>query len=225
MKTLYILLFAASTIILNSGCKKEESNNQTDTPKNIHSLIPDSILNKIKALGMTIHEGTKPPSITKIFLATPFALKETNIPFDAEIGTVFADYHVKFYEQDNNKLTVKMDYLNGPETGSGLGSIISGSDSVFTVAAKISGLSNGADSATLVQVISGTVVPGAIRNMHVAFFMLNNYGNVSGYWIDNGQGRILYDSDGYSPEMSSFKSVHSQDTGEYFKFEAFRMKK
>jgi hypothetical protein len=222
MKALYILLFAALSTVLVLSCKKDETKEPTNTPKDIHSLIPDSILNKIKTLGMTIHEGIAPPNITKIYLATPFALKATNIPYDSEIGTQFADYHVKFYGQDNSKLTVKMDYLNGPETGTGLGSFISGTDSVFTVAAKISGLHNNADSASIVQVISGTVVTGAIKDLHVSFFMLNNYGNVSGYWIDNGQGRILYDTDGYSPEVSSFKSANPLDEGGYFKSGACR---
>jgi hypothetical protein len=222
MKTLYILLFTVLSTVLIMSCKKDENKEPTTTPKDIHSLIPDSILNKIKTLGMTIHEGTKPPNITRIYLASPFALKATNIPFDSEIGTQFADYHVKFYGQDNSKLTVKMDYLNGPETGTGLGCFISGTDSVFTVAAKISGLHNNADSASLVQVISGIVITGAIKDMHVAFFMLNNYGNISGYWIDNGQGRILYDTDGISEEVDSFKSINTQDEGGYLKSGACR---
>lgn len=210
MKTFSTLFFIVISTLFIFSCKKNSDDNP-DTPRKIQDLIPDSILNKMKTLGMPIYNGSTPPDIQRIYLVTPFGLAATNIPNDRTIGSLFADYSVKFYSQDNGKLSVKVDYKNGPESGTGLGSIISGSDSMFTVAAKITGLHNNSDSASLVQVISGTLTSGAIHNIRVAFFMLNNYGNASGYWIQSGQGRILNDVDGNSPVVGSLKSASNKN--------------
>ena len=59
------------------------------------------------------------------------------------------------------------------------------------------------EEAQFAYVISGSIESDTIRDLHVANFMLNNYGNPNGIWIKEGQGRILYDKDGDSEPIDS----------------------
>jgi hypothetical protein len=155
---------------------------------------------------MPINTGSTPPNMEKIYYADPFILVSSNIPTDY-VGQSFTAYLVKFHDQNNASLSIKLDYINEPESGTGLGGFIAGSNNSFSVFAKVH-CTNGNTQADMIQVISGTISDkidsAGIRNFYFANFMLNNYGNPDGYWIKDGQGRIIYDSDGFSPEESSF---------------------
>jgi hypothetical protein len=199
MKAIKLLSFFVLVSIILIECKKENKDNLSEQ---IHNIVPDSILNKMKTLGMPINGGTKPPDLQKTYLASPFILKSSNIEGDYE-GATFSDFYFKFSEQNNQNLSIKLDYFNDPETGTGLGGFIAGADNKFSAFFKVNSTANG-DPADLIMVLSGTVVEGAINNLHYSNFMLNNYGNPHGYWIDAGEGRVIYDSDGNSPEVSGF---------------------
>lgn len=190
--------------ITATSCKKDdkkvESNGLT---KDINDLVPESVLKQIDSLGMVIHKGGNPPTITGTYFASPFVLKNSNISYD-QIGYTFADYSVTFYDQDNENLEVKVNYVNGPETGNGIGGFIVGEDDEFTVFAEMNAAANG-DSATMVHVISGKMVQEGIKDLYFANFMIDNRGNPNGYWIENGQGRIVYDSDGMSEKSGGKK--------------------
>ncbi|MEJ7644799.1 MAG: hypothetical protein WKF87_09395 [Chryseolinea sp.] len=192
----YVFLICATL----SACNDDNDSNAPQDKglsKEISALVPAEILQKLKNLGMPIHEGLNPPDIQIKFHCSPLVLKATNVKDDIyDPGHVFADYFGTFYDQDNDKLTIKMDYTNGPETGTGLGSFISGTGSDFSVFAEIEGEAHG-DKARLIQVLSGTITNTGIKNLHLANFMLEG-GDESEYWIDNGEGRVTYDSDGHS---------------------------
>ena len=201
---LIILILAGLT-----GCKKDKTSDKVNSDgltEEIVNLVPESVLNEIESMGMPIYGGENPPDIENSYLASPFVLKATNIENDYSIGYVFADYYVKFYDQDNNNLSVSMDYINGPENGSGYGGYIVGSDNKFSAFFEVSAHLNGTD-AKLVHIISGELETNGIKDLYFANFMLDNYGNTTGYWIENGDGRVIYDSDGFSPVTDSFKSI------------------
>ncbi len=202
--TLIIGLMTAGFLVV--GCKKDDKDKDSDPglPKEVKNFVPDSILNKIKALGMPINEGNTPPNIEKSYLARPFILKASNRPSDP-VGMQFYDYTVKFYAQNNEKRTIKCDYVNGTELGKGLGSYVSGKDGSFTVFSEMD-ITNGPDSAKIVQVISGLLIEGGIKDFHYANFMLDNYGNPHHNFIEIGEGRIIYDSDGMSEKVDGLKS-------------------
>lgn len=201
--TLMIGLIAGGMLVV--GCKKDDKDDKdTPLPKEVKNFVPDSILTKIKALGMPINEGNTPPNIEQSYLARPFILKASNRPSDP-VGMQFYDYTVKFYAQNNEKRTIKCDYVNGTELGKGLGSYVSGKDGSFTVFSEMD-ITNGPDSAKIVQVISGTLIEGGIKEFHYANFMLDNYGNPNRNFIEIGEGRIIYDSDGMSEKVDGLKS-------------------
>ncbi len=201
------LMIAALMLVVNTSCKKDdehsliESNNLS---KDINDLVPGFILDEMESLGMPINRGGSPPNIENAYLASPFILKNSNRPED-NIGEQYADLKVRFSGQNNDELTVFLDYENGPEVGEGLGGFIVGTDNKFSVFAELT-ISYAGQTATTVSVVSGSIASGGIENLHYAIFMIDNYGNPGGNFIDIGDGRIFYDSEGFSPIITDFKS-------------------
>lgn len=196
--TIIFLIFCLSF----SSCKKSETDNGLS--EDIQNLVPDSLLQVIIDLGMPINEGITPPDIENIYKASPFELAASNRAGDY-VGHLFSDLNIQFTNQDNDNLTVTVNYVNGPEVGNGLGSFISGSGNKFSVfVEQVSYI--GSSRADLVQIISGTKTSSGIKDFYYALFMINNYGNPGGKWIEIGEGRIIHDSDGNSPIVASLNS-------------------
>jgi hypothetical protein len=195
------ILFLSVGLSFNS-CKKAETT--TGLSDDIQNLVPDSLLQTIIDMGMPINEGTTPPNIENIYQASPFELVSSNRAGDSP-GKLFSDFNIQFSDQNNSDLTVKVDYVNGPESGNGLGSFVSGSGNSFSVFVKVESYISG-EKADLLQIISGTTTKSGIKDFYYSIFMLNNYGNPGGIWIENGEGRIIFDSDGDSPIVESLYS-------------------
>ncbi len=202
-------------VLLFSGCEKEESKGKLDdnglTP-DINQLVPEAILNEMKDLGMPINTGDNPPSIENIYHVAPFILKSSNRESDSP-GSQFADLKVQYSEQNNDNLTVTVDYVNGPEEGSGLGGFIVGDNNQFTVFAEITATSYG-ETAMMVFVMSATLGEDGLDDFYFANFMVDNNDNPSGYWIENGEGRVIYDSDGFSEIVSSLNKKKQMTNGQ-----------
>jgi uncharacterized protein (TIGR02145 family) len=169
----------------------------------INNLVPQSIIDAMKKMGMPIYTGVNPPlvggSLKSTYFVSQLILKSTNTPNDYSPGQRFKDMLATFYDQDNTTLTLKYDYSSG-ETGTGCGAFIMGSDSKFTVFAKTIS-EEGGTTAIVVHVISGTLTSNSIKDLYYANFMVDNKGNTNGYWTDNGQGRVFYDLDGISEKQ------------------------
>jgi hypothetical protein len=202
-------------VLFLSGCEKEESKGKLDdnglTP-DINQLVPEAILDEMKDLGMPINTGDSPPSIENIYHVAPFILKSSNRESDSP-GYQFADLRVQYSEQNNDNLTVTVDYVNGPEEGNGLGGFIVGDNNQFTVFAEINATSYG-ETAMMVFVMSATLGEDGLDDFYFANFMVDNNGNPSGYWIEEGEGRVIYDSDGFSEIVSSLKKQKEFDKGQ-----------
>jgi len=185
--------------------KKDDGN----LSKDIQNIVPDTTLQKIINLGMVVNKGTTPTNLVNIYKVSPYILKSSNISSDYA-GKTFSDYKFKLYDQDNAKLTIKLDYVNGPETGTGLGGFIAGSGNDFSVFVKVHTLVSNSP-ADILFVLSGTITSGGINNFIMSNYMLDNYGNTSGYYINNGQGRVIYDSDKFSPIVTSLQAITNND--------------
>jgi hypothetical protein len=200
---LAMILSLLFTLVLSCSKKSTEPSSKVDdnglTPA-INKFVPDSLLQIIDSLGMPIYRGENPPNIENSFLCSPFELINSNRASDY-IGTIFADYYVRFSEQNNTNLTVSVDYINGPEDGEGLGGFIVGTENNFSVFSELTVVVY-SDTAYILNLISGTIAADGIEDFHLALFMLDNLGNPSGYFINNGEGRVFKDSDGMSDENS-----------------------
>jgi hypothetical protein len=100
--------------------------------------------------------------------------------------------------------------VNGPESGTGLGGFISGDGNSFSVFVKVHAFSSNYP-ADVIHVLSGKISNGGISNLYFANFMLNNFGNTT-YWMGNGKGRVLYDSDNFSPIVISLQAIANEKT-------------
>jgi len=213
MKKKFVVILIIIAPLLFLSCEKKvnskvESNGLTPE---INQLIPSSILTKIKKLGMPINTGENPPNIENHYLASPFILNASNISEDTP-GDVFSDFELNFYEQDNDKMTIKIDMEDGFESGSGLGGFIVGEDNNFTVVCEVDIYDSDHDLyAKTAVIISGKYKSTGIVNISIAVVMLDNHGNPKGNFIENGSVRIFNDSDGFSEAISSLRSATLRD--------------
>jgi hypothetical protein len=200
MKKLFAIFSPAliACLLLFTSCDDTTTTNELSAE--IKNIVPDATLTKITDLGMPIFKGNAPTNLVNYFKASPFVLKASNRSSD-NIGSTYSDYVFYLHNQDNAKLSITLDYQNGPEAGTGLGGFISGNGNDFSVFVKVRSTNSSSGYADMIHIISGTMTSTGIKNMYFANFMLDNFGN-SG-WIANGEGRILYDSDGNSPIVTS----------------------
>lgn len=208
--TLEFLALVLMLGLLSVGCKKDKKDDNGKVEDNgltqeINNLIPDSIITKMVDLGMPINRGGTPPALNGNYYASPFVLKASNVPGDSP-GYTFSDYSLTLFEQNNDDLTVKLSYVNGPESGTGIGGFVVGSGNNFTVFAEVNSTYI-SYNAKMVHVISGTLTATGIEDLYFANFMLDNFDNPGGIWIGEGEGRIIYDSDGFSEKTTGKKSV------------------
>jgi len=172
----------------------------------INKIVPEDILNNMVSMGMPINGGGEPPELEGTYNVSTFVLDSSNVPDDYS-GKVFADFKITFYNFNPRKLTVKITYENGQESGEGIGSYIVGTDNKFSVFCEIKARQLVFYKADAIFVLTGTIVDGGIEDFYYANFMVDNHGNKLDLWIENGQGRIIYDEDGFSEKTDNAKST------------------
>lgn len=216
-----LILFLLTTMLISCSEEDEIARpevNEEGLTNDILSLVPQEIVDEMKTMGMPINGGNTPPSLEFEFFASPFVLESSNRPGEqTSIGVTFADLTTSFYNQNNTNLTIESDYINGNETGTGFGGFIVGDNNRFSAFFEFISVAN-QDTAKLVRVYSGILNNNVVDDLHVAVFMVDNYGNSSGSWISNGDGRVFKDSDTVSPIISNNgrKAPGHIDTNGYY---------
>ncbi len=195
-KTFYFLLltFGIIGIMTFTSCEK------LVTPQ-IKQILPDDVMQSMIDLGMPINKGLTPPELSGTYHVSPFVLYKSNIESDQE-GRTFADFDVTFYDFNSQDLSVKLSYVNGPESGTGLGAYVMGSNNDFTVVVQMHSQYYTGDSAVIDMVLSGKLTSDGIKDFYYANFMIDDYGDPSNIWIEKGQGRVIYDKDGMSEKTA-----------------------
>ena len=209
LKSVFLLLL--SCFIFN-GCDiivEIDDDNRDGLTQDIREFMPNDILQKIEDLGMPIYDGIAPPNITGTFFMSPCILKASNFDeFDA-IGYLFDDATIIYSNQDNKNHTIRVFQNNLRDNsvgGNGTGGFIVGKDKNFTVFVKIVDVDTHGHKAIGAMLYSGTMSDLGIRNLHCTTVMIDNGGNPDDNLIENGQSRLLYDSDGLSERISSTKN-------------------
>jgi len=217
MKKLSILLLTVPLILIFIFSCSSDSNPTSPVEENgltreINEMVPDSLFDVLDSLGMPIYRGGNPPNVEASYLCKPFKLINSNRDND-NIGSIYADYYVKFSEQNNEKLTISMDYENGPEVGTGIGGFIVGDDGSFSVFSKLTVVVY-SDTAYILNLISGKLVDNGIQDYYLALLMLDNQGNPNGYYINNGDGRVFKDDDGLADKIDGFAQLSKETVKE-----------
>ena len=194
-------------LLLLTTCQKEKYSPVVDAnglTREINDIIPPDILEKMRELGMPIYGGQDPPLLEGTYTASTFVLESSSHPGDF-VGKTFSDYVVTFSEQNNDALTIRVDYRNGDESGSGIGGFIVGDGCNFTVVVDIDSTRTRRSVAKATQVLSGTLLDedsalgAGIFKFRFANMMIDDNGDPYNELIENGQGRVITDKDGYSP--------------------------
>lgn len=214
MKKINLVLVAVVVMVafMSSCTKKVDENGLT---KEINKIVPDSILTNMMNQGFPINGGNEPPEIEGTYIAAPFVLVSSSVPDDPEEHT-FSDFEVTIKKFNKRKLTAEIDYVNGPETGTGLASFIVGEGNKFSMFCEIKSTQLVVFKSEGIIVITGTLTENGIEDFYVANFMVDNHGNTVpfgiidddlGVWIPNGTGRVVKDDDGFSEKTSGAKST------------------
>lgn len=185
-------------VIVNCPCC-DSALEENGLTKEINELVPDSILTKMKEIGMPIYTGDNPPNIEFSYKISPLKLVDSNVPDDS-IGNDFANMLIKFYNQNNDKLTIQCFYKQANQIGLGVGGYVVGNNNKFTVFLDCESTDTLGNKIITTEVFSGEATYSGIKNLYTALFMVDNKGNDSIY-IKNGQGRVGFDSDGMSEKI------------------------
>ncbi len=177
-------------------------NSSRNLSADIINIVSDDVLDVIEGLGMPIYDGHNPPDLEGIFLEDPHELQASNRN-DDQIGKVYDQYKFKMSQQNNNDLTLSLDYKSGSSVGNSTRSYISGSGKRFSVFFEVLAEKQGYQ-AKMVRVISGKMTDEGIKNCQIALFMVNNYGDPGDVFLDNGKGRIFSDSDNIAERQIDF---------------------
>lgn len=201
MKT--IKLVCCLAILVTMGCKKESETAQKEEvqEKKIQEIIPDKYLNVLKEMGMTINEGTNPPDITGIYLASPLLLLKTNVEGDYPLGYRFADARYSFSGQNANDFSIQVASKQVNVTAQSQKAAISGSGNNFTVYS-METVSNNTNSAVFAYLYSGVLDGNAIKDLKMAFINVDN-SNGGTVFMAEGKARISYDADNTSERVTS----------------------
>jgi hypothetical protein len=125
--------------------------------------------------------------------------------------------YLTFSEQNNAKLTVKIDYTEdsdkGVGQGNGIGAFITGEGNKFSIFVAIE-YKIGSYTCETVEVYSGEIEENGIRNCQNVLIMVDDHGDPGNQWIGNGQGRLFKDGDGFSEKIGTgLKSSHTSKSG------------
>jgi hypothetical protein len=190
--------------VLLASCKKSSVDPSKGLSAKIQSIVPQAILDDMKAKGLVVNEGSQPPQLSGIYIASPYTLLS---PYSAQDGwqkgKVISDYKFRFYDQVGDE--VKLDFKQSSETATGLGSFVSGFGNKFTIFAQTKGVQSGVQN-TQLSVISGEIGSDGIINFQYAFTFTEKTGDASNsILIPVGKSRIWEDGNQLASKTNSFR--------------------
>lgn len=199
------LLFTITAVLLLQSCKKEKDEQpqqEEDFSRAIQNIVPDSVIARLKAAGLEINAGLKPPTINGIYWARPMTTLYDN---SGTAGQSVSDYRYRFYEQNNTDLTIKLDYrgLTTNDAATGAGAYLSGTDNKFTAFLELSGTASGI-SYKVLSVFSGEATTGGLRNFKHAVYLKEKASDPANRLAPVGTLRIFKDGNDLAETTAVF---------------------
>ncbi len=193
IKYLPLLLLA---FLVNSCCK-----DHSDIIPG-QNFIPADILDQIVENGQVIYEGFNPPVLNGKYLMSVATLVSSNFSDQLSPGDTFVDAIIEFSKFNANSLTLEVAIEEvGVLKGDGFGSFISGEGDNFTIYVRIDSKDTLGHEFLQADVYSGTMDDNGIIDLQRSVFMIDDKGDPNGGYIENGQGRLIIDGDGFSPKI------------------------
>ncbi|WP_033960605.1 hypothetical protein [Psychroserpens jangbogonensis] len=197
LKFIFLSLLIISTI----SCSKDDDSSEDDEDdiqQLVENFVTPDLIATLVELGYTFRDGNDTPNISGNFLYTPHAFKSSNIPGDLfEIGYLFSDntYEFSNLNPENRTFTFSNTNNAGSDFGDVTDTFYSGNGNEFSAYIKLSTTIDD-NTAIILYAISGIITEDGISEAEDAVIMLDNMGNPSGYYIENGKGRLSIDDDG-----------------------------
>jgi hypothetical protein len=193
-----IMPFAACKDEADDALWEMEENGLT---RGINSIISPEALKEFEDMGMPVHRGGNPPmNIMGSYVSSPDVCVATNINDNTRPGNVFNDFYLIFSEQNNAKMSIKVERVQ-IATGDGTGSYIVGDGNKFTVFSRMKKDNGKGHKYKTVDIFSGTITDEGIKDFYHSNLMIEGGGE--GGLIKNGQGRVAYDSDGMAERIEN----------------------
>lgn len=168
-------------------------------PEDIEAVVTPEILDSLEKY-MPIYRGDTPPFVEGAYLLEPCEVVycqdyETGGGFAP--GHIFASEQIRFFNQDNEKLTLDFEgkTLNGTSFEEGTGSFICGSGNNFTVYFDTEGYASGIYN-RMAEVYSGTLTEEGISNLYFAYVMVEKGEDPNNLLMGEGVFRLVKDGDG-----------------------------
>ena len=184
------------------SCSSDDDSGSREFDGSIQSLeefYNPELVAALEELGFKINQGNTPPNVEGSYFSSPFILQESNIPEDTP-NHVFSDYTSTFSNQDVNSLTVDFIGNNRDQIDEGDGSLISGENKSFSVYLKNNTQIGSSIMVSTAIAISGIMTDEGIEDFQYAILMLDDKGDPDEVYIENNTGRLIHDSDGFSPK-------------------------
>ncbi len=202
MKSFKILLLSLILVTSFACDKDDDSNTDLDDGDDIQQLVenfvtPDLIAT-LKQLGFTFRDGKEQPDISGAFKFKVHKLKATNIEGDFAVGTNFFTTTLMFSDLNGENRTFGFSGTEGDVSSYNnvVATFYSGTGNNFSAYAKFTVTNGENESAIALLAISGTITENGIENAEDAIIMLDNKGNPTDSFIENGTGRLFVDEDG-----------------------------
>ena len=193
MKNLIKSALMLGFVLLIASCgKKETVDPNVGFTVAVQKVAPQTTIDALRKLGMTINEGTVPPNVTGIFLESPTIMFATYVGDTRSIGYKTVDYTYKFYEPSADNTTIKVSYkTNIGDNATGLGSVVSGNGNKFTVFSELTNTSG----VVYINIISGEITSTGIKDWQDSYVRKSELEKNS----------IFKDGDGFSEIKTSFR--------------------
>lgn len=189
------LAFIFSTIF---SCNKDDSDDQQESiDQLVENFVTPNLIASLQQLGFNFNDGNDQPDIFGTFLFSTHLLEATNIENDASIGTAFATSTFTFSNLNPENRTFSFSGMDssGSSFGNTTATFYSGTGNNFSAYVKFT-VTLEEETAIVLLAVSGTISEEGILNAQDAVLMLDNMGNPTGSFIENGKGRLFKDGDG-----------------------------
>jgi len=166
-------------------------------------------------MGMPIYGGNQPPKdLNGSYTIAPDVCVATNRPNDEYgPGHQFADFFLTLSKQNNKNLTITVANSQALMTGEGNGAYIVGSGDKFTIFVPMDNTQLFFHKYKTVDVYSGIATSTGIKDCYHSTYMLEG-GGEEWLLIEDGQGRVAYDEDGFSEKTSNKRMSTSKNVNE-----------
>lgn len=204
MKIKFIIPALITLLLCNCKSDDDGMGGFDGSLRSIENFYSPEVLDALLELGFIINPGNTPPDLEGAFLFSPLRLESSTVPTDSP-NDLFRDYLALFKNQNNTNLTIDYqgNHIGFSQQDEGDGAFISGENNTFSMFLKTTSQINNSVLTETTIAISGTVVENGLENVQMALMMLDNKGNPDNVYIPNNTGRLLYDTDKFSPKQNN----------------------